>query len=412
MREKDVYMKNSSQNPELLSLSKIGIYDETDKLQKAAIWGDVGAETVLTQLYPPQISLFQGEMNVPRVREEVDNFTKTLAECSVDIIPIRDHLASTLSPRKSLTIDKVLKAFINKTKQDKLNYGNKELNDKHIEILEWFLQEDISKYGKIKALTLNWELSVKPDLPLGNSIYARDQMNVILGKMIRSSMKEPIRQPEVNLYARVYKELGLASEIINIPSSETFEGGDAFVHASTIYIGVGMRTSLGAARYIYEALKKDLEKNRYNVAVVVEEDPQKRSHHEQMSFMHLDAFFNPVGKNEVVVCADEAERKTVKVFTAVNGESELISTGKSLIQYLEEQNQKLIEVPSSEQKNFGCNFLTIDENTVIVPDINNTRTVEELKKAGKRVIRVPLAESTEGYGAAHCMVGQLLRNNN
>lgn len=400
----------ASQQSGLLNLSKIGIYDETDRLREAAIWGEVGAEVVLTQLYPPHISLFNGEMDISKAREEVKHFTEALTQSGVKILQIRDRLAEILSPKKSLNIDKLLKAFVAKTKKDKLKYGNKELDKKHIEILDWLLKEDIAKYGKSRALTLNWVLSIGQNLPLGNSIYARDQMNVILGKMIRSAMKEPIRQPEVILYNRVYKELGLASEIINIPSSETFEGGDCFVHAKTVYVGVGTRTSFGAAKHIYRALKKDLNETGYKFVVVEEEQPQARSHHDEMSFMHLDTFFNPIGKNEVVVCDREASKKTVKILTADDkGNIQVLPTEKSFIQYLKDEGQKIIIVPPPEQQNFGCNFLTISTNTVIVPDINNTEIIGELKKTGRQVIRIPLAESTEGYGAAHCMVGQLLR---
>lgn len=406
-------MNDFSRQPKLLNLSAVGIYDETDKLQKGSIWGEVGAEIVLTQLYPPHISLFHGEMDIPKARKEVNNFAETLMRSGVKVVQIRDRLAEILNPQKSLTVDKLLKGFVVKTKKDKLKYGNKELNNGHIEIIDWLLKEDIAKYGKSRALTLNWTLSIHPDLPLGNSIYARDQMSVILGKMIRSSMKEPIRQPETALYDRVYKELGLKSGIVGIPNSETFEGGDAFVHAKTVYIGVGRRTSFGAAKHIYEALKEDMSKYGYKFVVIEEEEPQTRSHHDEMSFMHLDTFFNPVGKNEVVICDKEASKKTVRVFTIGDkGNTQILSTERSLIEYLEDENQKIIRVPLPEQQNFGCNFLTINENTVIVPDIENIQTIEELKKVGKQVIRVPLAESTEGYGAAHCMVGQLFRSNN
>lgn len=409
-KRKDGYMKDFSRQPELLNLSEVGIYDETDKLRKAAIWGEVGAEIVLTQLYPPHISLFHGEMDIPKAREEVNNFAETLMRSGIKVVQIRDSLAEILNPQKSLTVDKLLQGFVVKMKKSKLRYGNKELDNGHIEIIDWLVKEDIAKYGKSRALTLNWTLSIRPDLPLGNSIYAKDQMSVILGKMIRSSMKEPIRQPETALYNRVYRELGFKNGIVDIPNSETFEGGDAFVHAKTVYIGVGTRTSIGAAKYIYEALKQDMIEYGYKFVVIEEEESQARSHHDEMSFMHLDTFFNPVGENEVVICDKEASKKTVRVFTTDDkGSTQIIPKERSFIKYLEDENQQIIRVPLPEQQNFGCNFLTISENTVIVPDIENIQTIEELKKVGKQVIRVPLAESTEGYGSAHCMVGQLFR---
>lgn len=407
---KDRDMRDVFRESELVNLSEVGIYDEVHTLKKAAVWGEVGAEIVLTQLYPPRISLFHGEMDIPQARKEVNNFTKTLIESGIKVVQIRDRLAEILNPQESLTTNQLLRAFVAKTKKDKLKYGNKELDSKHIEILEWLLKEDIAKYGESRALTLNLALSITPDLPLGNSIYARDQMNVILGKMVLSSMREPIRRPETALYNRVYIELGLENQIVSMPSSETFEGGDALVHAKTIYIGVGTRTSFGAAMHIYEALKRDIEENGYKFVVVEEEEPRTRSHHDEMSFMHLDTFLNAIGENEVVICDKEASRKTVRVFTTdQKGDTRILPAERSLIEYLEDEKQKIIRVPLPDQQNFGCNFLTINSNTVIVPSINNVNTIKELQKAGKKVIPVPLAESTEGYGAAHCMVGQLFR---
>ena len=98
------------------------------------------------------------------------------------------------------------------------------------------------------------------------------------------------------------------------------------------------------------------------------------------------------------------------MFTTDNrGNTQISPAKRSLIEYLEDENQSIIEIPLPEQQNFGCNFLTINKNTVMIPLVSNINTIKELQKAGKRVISVPLSESTEGYGAAHCMVGQLFR---
>lgn len=414
MKEKvDGRGQDFSRQSELTGLSEVRIHDETDRLRKAAIWGQVGAEIVLTQLYPPQISLFRGdsEMNIFNVKSEIKNFRTALIQAGVQIVQVRDYLAENLVPRQGLTRDKLLKGIIRKTKENKPKYGNKILDRQHVEVLDWLIQEDVERFGETQALTLNWLLSIGQDLPLGNSIYARDQMNVILGKMIKCSMKEPIRRPEVALYNRVYRDLGLTSEVIDIPSPETFEGGDAFVHAKTVYVGVGARTSFGAAKYIYEALREDLDKAGFKFVIVEEENPEIRSRHDEMSFMHLDTFFNPIGENEVVVGDGEASRKTVKILTTDDkGNTQTISTGKSFIEFLADEGQRIMMVPLPEQKSFGCNFLTIDKNTGIVPYIRRTRMIDWLRTSGKKVIRVPLTESTDGYGAAHCMVGQLVRN--
>lgn len=387
---------------------QIGIYNETDPLKTAVTWGPIGAEAVLAQFYPPQISLFLDDMNVLKAREEAIEFAKLLRTKDVSIFHARDILAQNLKPT-ALNFDNVLKILIQKADDIREEFSTSN-HTYYKEEIEELLKLDINRYGESKALTLNWELSLYPLLPLGNLIYARDQMNVLLSKRVKSIMKKRIRRPEVELYEAVYETIfSQTNNALTLPDGETFEGGDAYIHDGTIYIGVGSRTSIGAAKHIYKELKDQIKELSFKFVIVLDPNANKRSQRDQMLFMHLDTFSNPVGKRQIAVCLSEAKKRIVKEISEKNGKIVELDLRKSFLDYLFEDGQVIVSIPEEEQQTFGCNFLAVDNKTILVPLKTNKKTVEGLESIGKNVIYVPLDESTKGFGAAHCMTGQLLR---
>lgn len=387
---------------------QIGIYNETDPLETAVTWGPVGAEGFLAQFYPPEISLFLDDMNVVKARDEAMFFSETLNKFNIHTYFARDILADTLEPT-SISFDTVLKILIQKADdtKEKFNTNN---HKNYKEIIEHLLNLDIERYGTYRALALNWKLSLYPLLPLGNLIYARDQMNVLLSKRVKSHMKKAIRRPEVDLYEMVYQKItGQKNHTLVLPGNETFEGGDAYIHDGTIYVGIGTRTSIGAALHIYEKLYQQIEELSYKFVLVIDPDGIKRSSKDQMLYMHLDTFSNPVGKRQIAVCLSEAKKRIVKRLEKRNGKTVIADLKKTFLDYLFEDGQVIVSIPENEQKTFGCNFLAIDDKTIIVPLKTNRKTIEGLESIGKRIIYSPLDESTKGFGAAHCMTGQLLR---
>lgn len=374
----------------------VGIYNETDQLKYAALWGPVGVEALLAQLYPPTISLFFADFNVLKARQEALDFAKTLNVNGCDTFFVRDLLAEIL-PTNGLSISELLKKLKEKAHKP-------EMEDE----IEKLIQEDVLRYGEPRAVALNYALSLKPDLPLGNLIYARDQMNVLLDEMVISSMTKPIRQPEVELYKAVYqKKLGV--KMIELPKGERFEGGDAYIHNGFLYMGVGVRTTLGGAKYIFEQLEKKLAKASLKFAIVVDPDPRGRPEKLQMDFMHLDTFSNPIGDAEIAVCEEEARYRRVKFLQRKQDETEVVDSGFSFMEHLEKTEKNIVVIPRAEQESFGCNFLALDDKTLILPLDSNKDTNERLKASGKKLIFQDLFESTRGYGAAHCMTGQLQR---
>ena len=387
---------------------KIGIFDENDTLKSAVTWGPVGAEAVLAQFYPPDISLFLDDMDVTKAREEAVAYAQTLNEYGVKTFFARDILAETLIP-VDMSFNAVFSILIKKAEDIKNTYKTKNHAD-YKQIIEQLLKLDEERYGKNRARTLNWKLSLYPFLPLGNLIYARDQMNILLSKRVRSHMKKEIRRPEVELYEKVYHQIfGKNNNSIILPEGETFEGGDAYIHNKTIYVGIGSRTSIGAALHIYKELSEEIKQLDYSFALVMDSESEKRSLKDQMLFMHLDTFSNPVGKNQIAVCLSEGKRRKVSLLEQNNGKVKIRNTNKSFLEYLFEKGEELVSIPDNEQQTFGCNFLAINNETILVPLKTNNKTIENLRNLGKTVRYVHLDESTKGFGAAHCMTGQLLR---
>ena len=400
--------------------TQIGIYDETDRLRTVVTWGPVGAEAVLAQLFPPEISLFHDNMDVLKARRETLAFASALESKGVTVIRARNSLAQLL-PQKHLDRGRVQDALLAKLHEIAAKHRPAISQDgirRHEDTIVELLEDDIKLHGKEQALGLNSVLCLASRLPLGNSLYARDQMNVLLGRRVQATMAKPIRKPEVSLYDLVYKKtLGIDTHI-RIPrrsreDEETFEGGDAYVHNGIVYVGVGSRTTMQAAMHIYRELKPELEERGFKFAIVV--DPDKdRPFRDQMDFMHLDTFSMPLGKDQILVCEEEAKRRGVFYLEARDGGIMAVNTQQSFLSHLQERGEKIVSIPRAEQKNFGANLLAIDAGTVIVPldPLNaNTFTIQALKNAGKQVEHVDLGECTKGYGAAHCMTGQLLRAN-
>ncbi len=400
-----------------LSLKDYGVFDENSPLRTAAIWGPVGSEAVLAQLFPSNVSLFHDKMNVVVARHEAINFAKTLGTHGVDLIIVRDLLASLLKPRNLKKSD-VLDSLIQKARD--IQSQNVTHRDGINEMIAELVDDDIERYGEPSALTLNQVLSLDPKLPLGNSIFARDQSNLLLNQRIQSAMARPIRKPEVSLYEMVYKAVGVVTgnEALQKPikllngndnvgeAVYTFEGGDAYVHDGVVYMGVGPRTTIQAALHIQNALKEELSKLGFRFAVVVDPDPEHRTFEDGMDFMHLDTFSTPLGSKQMLVCEEEASRRHV-FFIENNGN--IKDSAQSYIEHLVSEGNDLLVIPRTEQQSFGANLLAIDDKTMFLPLSSNTSTINGLKKLGKSIVYLDLVESTKGWGAAHCMTFQIKR---
>ncbi len=402
------------QNGESKPRLSLGIYNELDRLKQTTTWGPVGAEAVLASLYPTDVSLFYDDMNVLRAREEGLKYSRFLESNGVQVVQVRDTLAGLL-PVDHLDHKGVRHGIVAKARHIARAYGStihddvyngRPAEDVALELLE----ADVARYGEGPALALNEALSLAQDLPLGNAIYSRDQMNVLLDTRVVSRMAREIRKPEVALYERAYDELLGEHSKIELPEGETFEGGDAYIYNNTVYIGVGTRTTMGAAVAIYEQLREKLNERDMRFAIVEDVVYKDLPPEEQQQSMHLDTFSGPIGDKQIAVCLEEAEKREVK-FLGSDDEGKTIvnHTFMNFIEHLKAEGNNIYVIPKAEQYEFGCNFLMLDDQNVVLPLKTNISTNMVLEEAGKDLHFVDLYQTTRGYGAAHCITGQQRR---
>jgi len=409
-------------------LIRIGINNETDTLKAAMIWGSTGPESHIAQLYPYSQSLFLATMDVQKAKAEAERFGISLEQRGVQILRARHLYAKGVEPTKKYDQDVVfdelktrareitqthkaeLEDEIRKAKEANDPNGRQELYPSTFESdLENLLEADIRQYGIDAALQMAHELTLIPDMPMGNLIYARDQMNVLLGTRVRSNMAKPIRVPEVPLYEALYQRHLSIPESFTTPNGETFEGGDAYIHNGYVYVGVGTRTTLGAAEAIYRHLKPQMDEKDLKFAIVVDTRPPSTDPAVSMESMHLDTYSNPIGHEAIAVCTNEASYREVFEL-GLNKDDSIRQTSKgAFMEHLTRLGEDIIAIPKEEQMDFACNFLMLDDRTVILPNDKNEFLINGLTQRGKEIVVIDLFENTRGYGASHCMTGQLRR---
>lgn len=103
--------------------------------------------------------------------------------------------------------------------------------------------------------------------PLGNMVFARDQQITMGGGVVLGRMNSPQRAPEVEVMRLVWEYLG-AHIVTRIPEGERLEGGDYFPFGDVELLGVGLRTTRGAAMHLLETKAFTAP----TVAVVVDEN--------------------------------------------------------------------------------------------------------------------------------------------
>lgn len=382
---------------------RTGIHQETDPLKTVVIYGPPSVEALLAQFYPTEISLFTGQMDVMKARSEVRSFIGVLEQNGVEVIQAKDFFATDCQTQ-ILRRKQILDELFAKAQMVGKQYGQDVpyWQDTLVELVD----QEIETHGNDAALGLIRRTCLTPRVPHANIMYARDTMNMIGGDLVISQMAKTIRQDEEKLYRKFYQDhLGLTPSF-NIPTGETFEGGDAYLHNNALWIGTSARTTTEAGLFIFRNTAQNLPGHDF----ILVNDPnwQHRSHEEQQTNMHLDTFSMPAGERDIVICEEEGLRRRINIFDP--RKNELRFNKSSFISYLETRGQNVLVIPRSEQENYSCNFLMLNRNTGIIPMADNPYTIDLLEKAGKKLILVDLSECSKGSGTAHCMIAQLLRS--
>jgi len=403
IKERPVERENSGEN---------GVFEETAKLEKVMMWGSPGTEAVLGQLIPPSISCFYSDFNVPGARDEFEKARSLIESKGVEVVPVQDTWAKQIEAggiKASLSLGQLKKGLYSRGVDYYETYkdGDEPISD--LNVLDWIeplLEEDITRYGENAAIVMNERLSLSESLPLSNVMYARDQSNMLGSTLVWSSMRHEIRQPEVELYKQILTQDGVVENgSVQVGEKGLFEGGDGIVNNGIVYVGVGGRTNL---RGVEQMARSIIEQDKLRLMVVFDHKRDAGVDGE-MEAMHLDTFWMPSAKNEVVACPEEVARRTVfELRVDSNGN---LCTGdiSSFAEHLKDRGIDFVPISKKEQESHASNFLNLGNNEIIQSLPIDSSLRKELESRGATTYSADLFNITKGYGGLHCMTAALRR---
>lgn len=408
------------------------IFDETHPLEEVLVWGEPGIETLLGQLLPKSKSLFFSYYDVQEARREFRHMRELIEGEGIHFTRAKDALARALAngdmpeaPGSLAELEKTLLARANEYYETHRAHKAEEFAREGIhgdidlvyeqvrEEIRQVLREDVRAYGEAGAIRLNHLLSLSHRLPLANIFYGRDQSQTLADRIVLSSLKWEIRQPEVEVFKRALHELGYANGFVEIGQG-VLEGGDVAVLGDTCYIGVGARTTLGAAEDLCLKLGAELERRGIQIAAVINKRHAGEAAlfaaptDEHMHLMHLDMFWIPLAPNLAMGYGGELDRREVLRLTDNRGRLVVEEMG-GFREFLSAKGVEIMEVDGAEQQNFATNLLNLGNKTVIVALSANRRVIQELERRGFRVLSAELNKLVNGYGAIHCLTAPVRR---
>lgn len=183
-------------------MTEMFVEDEIGTLKSVGLFGPPGIESYVAQFWPQEQSLFFGNFDVVKARDEFEGLVKLLKSLEVDVVDLKAGFCLGLS-EPEIPPEVLLRKLSEK------------IEAADMKILEILLQRDALAFGEAKAVALNLALSYVPEIPMGNLYFARDQSNVLLGKCVIGKMKYQIRQPEVGVIHRALKNLRLHQFLFN-----------------------------------------------------------------------------------------------------------------------------------------------------------------------------------------------------
>lgn len=261
--------------------------------------------------------------------------------------------------------------------------------------------------------------------PFNNYMFQRDQQFMTAKGYVICNMKKPARKGEPPLNELVLEQFTGQGPVCKISDKNTIEGGEYIPAGDFALIGYGSRTSIGAIEELFAAdaigFDKVITVKTPKIEDLKDTSTKDAKRIEDMEIMHLDTYFNYVGKNAVIVQTDVANKTELTEYSKSGSAYTEKGTPvindkkcKTLMDLIKAKKYNVIELTPDEQRYYGANILTIDENTVIVPDmeknsnglIKNKDYLQKFYDAGlkpENVHMVIMKELTKVYGCAHCL---------
>lgn len=408
------------------------VFSETDVLEEVLVWGEPGCEALLGQLLPKTRSLFFSYYEVPQARAEFRRMQGLIEGEGVTVTRAKDAAASLLK-NKEITDGpsnlRELKAELlsragelyelhheHKSRELEREGIRHNIADIYSQVktdISAILEEDADMYGETAAVRLNHVLSLSHPLPLANIIYGRDQTQALTDRILLSSLRWDIRQPEVNIYKEALLELGYHESIVPVERG-TIEGGDIAILDDTCFIGVGARTSYAAAKDVCRKIGPLLDRHGIQIVAVINKRHEEEAANygaptdEHMHIMHLDMFWIPLADDLVMAYGDEVDQRTVVRMTR-NSNQLITEELGSLRVFLAAKGIDIINVTREEQENFATNLLNMGNRTLMVSLSRNKRVLAELEARGYRILNAEITKLVNGYGAVHCLTAPVRR---
>lgn len=227
-------------------------------------------------------------------------------------------------------------------------------------------------------------------LPLGfNQVFTRDIGLVIDGTFVMTSMVEDRAQEQAGLKRMLDRHDGPIAEP---PAGVRLEGGDIMPMPGEIWVGCASpedfktfttaRTNHAAAAWLQELFPHRVVKT-FNLT--------KSDSNPLVNALHLDCCLAPLGMGHILVHREGFENPAKLDSLLANYPADCICA-----------------VTAQEMQTMHCNVFSIAPDTVI-SDVRFTRTNEQMRKWGYRVIEVDLRETSKMGGLLRCSTLPLRR---
>lgn len=302
---------------------------------------------------------------------------------------------------------------------------------------------DLSKGKGTRAMYVD----ITARQPLSNLYFMRDQQVVTDKGIFVGRMSKPQRRRESLLTSFLWRAMDL-NLLHETREPGRLEGGDFMPMKDFALLGVGDRTDLdGAKQLMKHGIGFD------EIAVVHQPKHPLMGQQDKMVSMHLDTYFNCVSSGLVVGNELLLKNAQIEVYEK-KGEGRYSKRKENkelnLFQYLKEKKFDIININTLEQICYASNFLCIKENVILAVETDRIvkgalynlqqnalknpskygrlydqamKDYSELKSTGgffphkKEIYEygvdaypINLTNLTGGYGGAHCMTCNLLRN--
>jgi N-dimethylarginine dimethylaminohydrolase len=223
----------------------------------------------------------------------------------------------------------------------------------------------LKQWNQMRSLLSVFGLNVKiieQNSALPDMVFVANAGMVYKNNFILSNFKYKQRRKEGLHFKNWFLKEGY--NIVTVPKRLSFEGcGDAIVHDDNLIAGYGLRTDLGALKYI----ANKLELNLIYLKLLDER------------FYHLNTCFSIIDNNLAIYNPNAFSKHTIKKLS----------------------NFELLPVTIEEANNFACNSIVFNK-TILMPS-DNDRIADILSGRGYQVYQIDTSEFLKSGGSLRCM---------